>query len=111
MKKRFPNQCVGRNAWRCEQSVQHAIAYLGSNPGQATDEGPGPTFAEGYANVHFFSTRGLLCTSEDAHGVCSDRIPGTDIVAYLDHSHLRRGGSVYLAPYLCSAFERFGFYA
>jgi len=61
--------------------------------------------------VYFLSFRELWCsTSDSATASCGPNIPGTNAVGYADGSHLNRAGAVYLWPYLCSAFSRFGFF-
>lgn len=37
-------------------------------------------------------------------------VPGTLTPATFDHSHLSKEGALYLTPYLCGAFERWGFF-
>ena len=60
------------------------------------------------AHVHVFnSTLDLFM----ANGQGSSWIPGTDIRAYLDYDHLSESGALYLAPYICAAFDSWGLFS
>uniref|UniRef100_A0A7S4IWY8 SGNH domain-containing protein n=1 Tax=Prymnesium polylepis TaxID=72548 RepID=A0A7S4IWY8_9EUKA len=45
------------------------------------------------------------------NGQGSNLIPGTRTNAYADFDHISHEGALYLAPYLCAAFDSWGFYA
>lgn len=57
--------------------------------------------------VHVFDALELFM--QDGRG--SNLVPGTSTNAYADFDHLSIEGAEYLAPYICSAFERWGFFA
>lgn len=46
----------------------------------------------------------------DAQGHGSNIIPGTTTNGYADGHHLSKEGSLYLAPYICAAFDGWGFF-
>jgi len=70
------------------------------------------TFARQNRSVFVISTRDLACNQsfEATSAVCGPNVLPTHIVAYIDSDHLNHAGSTFLWPYLCSAFERFGFF-
>lgn len=57
--------------------------------------------------VHFFPQLDLWLTPD---GQGSNLIPGTRTNGYVDQGHVNRQGSLYLWPFLCDAFERWGFF-
>ena len=63
--------------------------------------------AEDPTTVHVFDQYDLWL---DRDGKGSHLIPGTLTNGYLDQNHLAPDGALYLAPYLCHAFEEWGFF-
>eukprot|EP00966_Prymnesium_polylepis_P206147 4776617-Prymnesium_polylepis.1 len=46
-----------------------------------------------------------------ANGQGSSLVPGTRTRGYTDKDHLNEHGALYLAPYICAAFDGWGFFA
>ena len=61
--------------------------------------------ANEFTGVTYISIWGLFC---DAN-YCYPQVPGTTTWAYWDNSHLTRGGSLYLWPYIGAHLEAAGF--
>ena len=90
----------------CQRSYTDAARQFGG----AASSREASALADGNEHTRFFDLAPLFCTSTAPDGVCNTMVPGTDVVAFADSHHLSRAGSAYLAPYLCSQFERWGFF-
>ena len=63
------------------------------------------------ASVFALSARDLFCSTSDAASAeCGPTLQPLPVVGYLDGDHLNKAGALFLWPYLCDAFERFGFF-
>jgi len=103
------NLCWGLSTDR-ELSSGRAAPRVGWWPDTVLAEAIAYTRARN-SSVLFLSTRDLFCTtSEHMSAMCGPTIAGTNVVGYCDGAHLNLAGSMYLWPYLCSAFLRFGLF-
>ena len=68
-------------------------------------------FASDAARVHFFSLAPLFCSEPfSVTSSCRSVVPGTNVPAFVDASHINAAGSMSLWPFACSAFRLFGFF-
>ena len=56
------------------------------------------------------SPSGQLDLWLDGSGGGSNLVPGTTTNGYMDEHHLTTEGGLYLWPYLCAAFDDWGFF-
>ena len=69
----------------------------------------GQSFANEFSNVYYYNAGDLFCTSTSPTATCMANVPGMSLLAYFDQDHLSTIGAHYLWPYLCAAFQAFGF--
>jgi len=101
----------------CEQSpagTAHSTAVEHCGRWRSSDEAllAAVALARQNESVFFLSMRDLLCNSSEAsHAVCGPNLGKTYVVAYSDGHHYNKAGSLFLWPFICSAFESFSFYS
>jgi len=65
-------------------------------------------FARAYEGTFHIFDQTLDLFMVNGHG--SNLVPGTSTNAYYDEDHLNTDGALYLAPYICAAFDEWGFF-